>query len=198
MADTGAPWNIPYVTPTDNPRVFPAADEAQALAIAAGLSSASKIVDVKSATITAVFSASVGAGASVDITGLSITHALAADTNKLLIIGDAVVSGTNGRNVGIGPAVGGTLIAGALGDAAGTRVQISSGTNVSVQQNNPISVGFSYLHSPGVTTSLTYTMRAIHIDTGTQTVFVGRGEGEFADARSSRGIATFTLIEVAA
>jgi hypothetical protein len=40
MPDTGAPWNIPYVEPADLVRDYPAADEAQALAIAAGLSSA--------------------------------------------------------------------------------------------------------------------------------------------------------------
>ena len=37
MADTGAPWNIPYVEPTDLVRDYPAADEAQALAVAGHL-----------------------------------------------------------------------------------------------------------------------------------------------------------------
>ena len=40
MADTGAPWNIPYVEPSDLVRDYPAADEAQANAIAAALSAA--------------------------------------------------------------------------------------------------------------------------------------------------------------
>lgn len=40
MADTGAPWNIPYIEPSDIVRDYPAADEAQALAIAAALSGA--------------------------------------------------------------------------------------------------------------------------------------------------------------
>ena len=40
MADTGAPHFIPYVEPTDLVREYPAADEAQALAGAAGLTAA--------------------------------------------------------------------------------------------------------------------------------------------------------------
>jgi hypothetical protein len=44
MADTGAPWNIPYATPTDLVRGYPAVDEAQALAVASGLTSAFQLV----------------------------------------------------------------------------------------------------------------------------------------------------------
>jgi hypothetical protein len=40
MPDTGPPWNIPYVEPTDNPRVYPAASEDLAEAIADGLDAA--------------------------------------------------------------------------------------------------------------------------------------------------------------
>ena len=46
MANTGAPWNIPYVEPTDLVRDYPAADEAQALAVAAGLSAAGTVEQV--------------------------------------------------------------------------------------------------------------------------------------------------------
>jgi hypothetical protein len=44
MPDTGAPFNIPYVSPTSLVRDYPAADEAQALAIASGLTSALQLV----------------------------------------------------------------------------------------------------------------------------------------------------------
>ena len=50
MADTGAPWNIPFVEPTDLVRDYPAADEAQALAIAAGLTDAFVVNQVVTAT----------------------------------------------------------------------------------------------------------------------------------------------------
>ena len=50
MPDTGAPWNIPYVDDSDLVRDFPTADEAQALAIAAGLTSAAAIKQFKFAT----------------------------------------------------------------------------------------------------------------------------------------------------
>ena len=52
MADTGAPWNIPFVEPTDLVRDYPAADEAQALAVAAGLTAAAvgKVLQVVTAT----------------------------------------------------------------------------------------------------------------------------------------------------
>ena len=50
MADTGAPWNIPFVEPTDLVRDYPAADEAQALAVAAGLSAAGQVRQIVRAT----------------------------------------------------------------------------------------------------------------------------------------------------
>jgi hypothetical protein len=156
------------------------------------------VVSVKSATKTDVFTASVPAGASVDITGLTISHAASSPSNKILIIGDAMVSAVNGRNAGIGPGVNGSLVSDAIGEAAGTRARVSSSSNDQVRQNNAVAVGFNYLYSPGSTSSVTYSLRAIHVDTGTNTVFVNRGEDEFGDGRSARGASTLTIIEVAA
>ena len=83
MPDTGAPWNIPYVAPTDNPRVYPAADEAQALAIAAGLSSASLVKQVKQVITTTDFTTT--STSFVDLTGVSVTITPSDAANRILM-----------------------------------------------------------------------------------------------------------------
>ena len=83
MGNTGAPWNIPYVEPTDLVRDYPAADEAQALAVAAGLNEALGLVAVRQvvlATDTTNRSTTSGtyqdAGISVSITPKSATSSI--------------------------------------------------------------------------------------------------------------------------
>jgi hypothetical protein len=87
MADTGAPWNIPYVEPTDLVRQYPAADEAQALAIAAGLSAAgnpgigSNVVQTQTTTNFSTSSTSL-----TDFTNVEVTITPTSDTSLILVI----------------------------------------------------------------------------------------------------------------
>jgi len=91
MPDTGAPWNIPYVAPTDNPRVYPAADEAQALAIAAGLSAA--LIKVSQVQTTTNFSTS--STTNVDLTGVTVTVTPSAATSRFLLMFTANVESSS-------------------------------------------------------------------------------------------------------
>jgi hypothetical protein len=82
--NTGAPWNIPYVEPSDLVRDYPAADEAQALAIAAGLDAASVVVAVSQVmTVTNFTTASTGGA---DLTDVEVTVTPAAATNRFLMM----------------------------------------------------------------------------------------------------------------
>ena len=91
MADTGAPHFIPYVEPTDLVREYPAADEAQAFAVAAGLTAAGNAGIgsnvVTSQTTTAVTSTSTDYADA----GLSATITPSSDTSKILVIASVYI-----------------------------------------------------------------------------------------------------------
>ena len=93
MPDTGAPWNIPYVAPTDNPRVYPAADEAQALAVAAGLTDASRIKQVKQVITTANFTTS--STTMVDLTGVTVSLTPQNAANRVMLLFSVNFSSNN-------------------------------------------------------------------------------------------------------
>jgi hypothetical protein len=197
MPDTGAPWNIPYVEPADLVRDYPAADEAQALAIAAGLSAASVISQVVSTTKTDTFSASVAVGAlSGDVTGLTATITPATNTNKVLVIAQVVVSNSQG-NEGTFVTLyrGSTAIA--IGDADGSRQRVSAGgLDISTRAVTTATVVF--LDSPATTEATTYAVRISHTVNGTATVYVNRANTDADTSRTGRTVSTLAAIEVAA
>jgi hypothetical protein len=200
MADTGAPWNIPYVEPTDLVRQYPAADEAQALAVAAGLSAAGGLVAVKHVLFTATQSASVTAGSNVAVTNLSIAHTLADPTNKLIITAFLGAAGSSeGRApVGIAVADDGTLIN--IGDADGSRTRVTAGGRVSETGSGFIvtmpSITTVYTPTSDPSAEHTYTVRAININTSTRTLLINRYETNNDDAISPLAVSAMTLMEV--
>ena len=94
MADTGAPWNIPFVEPTDLVRDYPAADEAQALAVAAGLTAAGN-AGIGSNVVQSVLTTSITTSASspVDVSELDTSITLSSSDSKVLVILSIVVEG---------------------------------------------------------------------------------------------------------
>jgi hypothetical protein len=198
MPDTGAPWNIPYVDPTDLVRDYPQASEDLADAIADGLDAAGGLVALKHALFTGTQANSTASGANFAVTSLSITHTLADAANKLIISAYfGVASSTVGQgNVGIAVADDGTLIA--IGDADGVRTRVGSGGVSSVNQANYVvslpSVTFVY--EPGDTAAHTYTVRAINLRTATETLFINRSEADGNSANNTRGTSGFVIQEV--
>jgi hypothetical protein len=87
MPDTGAPWNIPYVDPTDLVRDYPQASEDLADAIADGLDAAgnagigSNVVQTYRITTFTTTSTSY-----VDITDFNVTITPSSNTSKVLLI----------------------------------------------------------------------------------------------------------------
>ena len=198
MADTGAPWNIPFVEPTDLVRDYPAADEAQALAVAAGLSAAGGLVAVKSAIFTGTQTASVTASGNLAVTDLEITHALADASNKLIIsafLGAAATSEGTGL-VGIAVHDGTDLIA--IGDTDGDRTRVTAGGLVgpdifSLTVTMP---SVTFVHTPNTTDSKTYTVRAINIRADTRTLFINRSEEDANTAFRPRAVSSLVIQEV--
>jgi len=157
------------------------------------------IIDVKSVTKTDTFSSSVAAGASADVTDLSITHSVAASGNKVLLIAQIGTSGTSGTNnvAAFAFAEDGNLLA--IGDASGTRTRVGTGqVGVVITQSQDFGgvQHLTFLHSP-TTGSKTYTIRAINPNTATRTLYVNRTNRTEDEASNVRTSSTLTLMEVA-
>jgi hypothetical protein len=197
VADTGSPWFIPFAEPTDLVRDWPDLSEDVADAVAAGLDAAGGLVAVKTVLKTDTFTASVASSANVAVTGLSIDHAVASATNRLVILAmfGLAANSSQRAQTGIAIADNGTLIG--IGDSALTRTRVAanqaeSGQAVFAVFNSHIHI----VHTPGDTATHTYTVRAINGVATTQTVYVNRTEDDVNDPNRSRGVSAITIMEV--
>jgi len=198
MPDTGAPWNIPYVEASDLVRDYPAASLALGTAIAAGLTAAGGLVEVKTVLKTDTFSASVAAGANAAVTDLSITHTLANAANKLILMAffGAAASSATVDEAGIAIADGGTLIG--VGATAGSRTSVGAGGQVSTADSN-LTVTMPHVHvvyTPGDTAAHTYTVNVVNISASSRTLYVNRSQSDADAATSPRAASVLTLMEV--
>ena len=199
MADTGAPHFIPYVEPTDLVREYPAADEAQAFAVAAGLTAAGNAgigSNVVQTVRTDTFSASLAAGGEVSGDAIAATITPSSDTAKVLVIvqfSGSVNSDTQSLHGLLYKA--GSVTA-YLGDAAGSRQRISVIANTAAQAGG--SGVIVYLDSPETTSATTYSLRLSHNSGSTQTVFLNRSNSDVDNAFFGRAASSITAIEVAA
>jgi len=155
------------------------------------------IIAVKYAEFTGTQSASVASGGNVAITDLSISHAMAKSTNKLLVLGQAgsVANSDGYGNVGIAIAAGGTLLT--VGTSVGSRIAVSAG-GLNAAPTNYITPSRTIViqYSPSSTSSITYTLNAINIRNATSTVYINRTETAIDSAVYARAASTLTLIEL--
>ena len=198
MADTGAPWNLPYPLPTDLVRDGAQAIEDLAEATADGLSAAGGLVAVKSAIFTGTQEESVAASANFVVTDLEITHALADASNKLIIsafLGSA--GNTDGRGpVGIAVHDGTELIA--IGDAEASRTRVTAGGFITTTSSNSVVTmpSMTIVHTPNTTDSKTYTVRAINIRAETRTLYINRSVADGTSASNQRTVSSLVIQEV--
>ena len=157
------------------------------------------IVAVKSAVFTGTQTNSTASSGSFDITDLTITHAVSSASNRVLLVGNVGQMASNLNTVQCGIAFhDGTNFLG-IGDAGGSRTLVGSGMiNGSSSASNTGSFSVSFLHTPGSTSSITYTLRGINASTGTQTLSINRSTGDTNSAFEMRAASTLTLMEVAA
>jgi len=197
MPDTGPPWNIPYVEPTDLVRAYPQASEDLADAIADGLDAAGGLVAVKHALFTGAQTNSTAAGANFAVDDLTITHTLADAANKLIISAYLGLAGSSFQlaQVGLAVADNGTLVA--IGNSSGSRTRIGSGGRIGTGTDfATLSPSVTFVYLPGNTLSHTYTVRAINLETSTATVFVNRTEGDSSSANRGRASSALVIQEV--
>ena len=182
MPDTGAPWNIPYVAPADLIRDYPVADEAQALAIAAGLDEAIIALGPNVAHALKTTSFSTTSATFVDVTDLEVTITPSLTSSKVLVIANIGILSSDQNAAGYVSSVrvvrDSTVISTFGGHSAdSTR-----------QSNSPSIV---VLDAPNTTSPVTYKVQLVRGVGGN--AFVGR-TGSDSTARDT----SITAIEVAA
>jgi hypothetical protein len=158
------------------------------------------LVAVKSALFTGTKSTSVAAEGNVGITELAVTHAVAAASNRLLItvyIG-SIATTDFANTTGIAVSDGTNFLA--VGDAAGIRARVSTGGNPSVsgtQYDRIVShLSFGFVHTPGDTTSRTYTVHLFNLGNSGYTLHLNRRGDDADEARVERTASSLIVQEV--
>jgi hypothetical protein len=159
----------------------------------------SGVLQVKSvAKLDTQVSASIASGATVDITGLSVSITPTSSSNKVLLI--AQVNGvvtTNGLYVGFELVRDSTKIG--AGTNEGNRVGMTSSNGISfaAADYGNMATPITFLDSPSTTSATTYKVRIVNQSSTTRTVYVNRN---ITDANTLsdtfRTICTLTAMEV--
>ncbi len=200
MPDTGAPWNIPYVDPTDLVRDYPQASEDLADAIALGLSAAgnpgigSNVVQtVKTDTFSSTSSTY------EIVTGLTLNITPTTNTSRILVV--AMVPLASDSSSADGQAQVSVFREGTnllLPDSPGNRTATNHNLNFRGLDRGSqamLSHTFVFLDSPAVNTEITYDVRIKQAGAGR--IDVNRSDSDADNAANLRGVATLIAIEVA-
>jgi hypothetical protein len=133
-------------------------------------------------------------GSWTDFVGFTASITPSSTSNKILIH-VSISSGCSGANSPdslVRLKRGGSVVTGAIGDAAGSRTQGSFSLNTWRSSYELGSASFQYLDSPSSTSSLTY---GFDIKTG-DTGFINRTYADENGSGGERGISVITLMEI--
>jgi hypothetical protein len=197
MGSTGAPWNIPYAEPTNNPRVWPALSEDVADAVAAGLSAAGNAGIGDNVVQTVKTDTFVTSSATfADVTGLTATITPTSASSKVLIIAQVSCGLANNLSYGHFKLAGGNTSA-YVGDASGSRIRGVFG-GISVANVGGVQIGLiiQYLDSPASVAPVVYSVQARAGSSGS--AHVNRSAADSDTDNNTRGASSLTLIEVSA
>jgi hypothetical protein len=194
MPDTGAPWNIPYVDPTDLVRDYPQASEDLADAIADGLDAAGNPgigSNVVATTKTDEFTTT--STTFTAITGLTATITPSSNTSKVLVLVNLgyVDVNSNTRPAHVRLMRGATAIA--IGDASDTSIRTTMTWKTTINSGSP--GGIAFIDSPATDLAVTYSLE-VRTDSATPTVSINRSGSATGDL-DGRTVSSITLIEVA-
>jgi hypothetical protein len=194
MATTTPNYGWPVPTSTDYVKDGATAIEALGDAIDAtvfGLPTGS-ILQVVSVTKTDTYSTTSTTFA--DITGLTATITPSSTSSKILIFG-SVMLGSNPNDTApfVRFARAGTAIA--IGDAAGSRTQVTNGRLAPGTLNNNSTFATQFLDSPATTSSRVYSIQLASEGSGIP-VYVNRSASDSNSAAYTRGVSSITLMEV--
>jgi hypothetical protein len=194
MPDTGAPWNIPYVAPSDLVRDYPSDSEDLADAIADGLDAAGGLVAVETTTKTDTFTTSNSAYTTV--TGLSVTIT-PKNANNRLIVQASVAAAPSGTS-----AADRSRFLSIFRDGTNLAVPTSPGSRTptiylqrSLADLDMVTATFMFVVPATNISATTFDVRVAAPGTGDFNV----NRGSFTDTDNTfhgRGVSTLTVMEV--
>lgn len=194
MADTGAPWNLPYPLPTDLVRDGADAIKDLAEATADGLDAAGNagigpnVVSVVKSDVFETTSATF-----VPVTGLAATITPTSADSKVLVVVSVMSSTTSNALSTVFRVVRDSTAIG-LGDAAGSRVRATFRGMAAFGSTNTVVLE----DTPNTTDPVTYTVETGGYTSG-QTTRINREltDADNANLSNGRTASFITLIEVA-
>lgn len=184
-------------TPTTLPGTFVAGNVLTAAEMNA-LRGAFRILQVVSTTKDDTFSASVAAGASTAVTGLTATITPSSTDSKILVISTVVgaeSSGPYGYST-YSLTRDGTPIAQPA--SPGSRTPLTT-YNLGISGSTVLQSGTAvYLDSPASTSSLVYGVSLVNTSSTTETLYVNRADSDSDASTRRRTVSTITVMEVSA
>jgi len=132
-------------------------------------------------------------------TGLNVTITPSSNSNKIRLTGSAVVSmDVDNDSIGIVLFKGGSVVSGALGDAAGNRTPCMSMAMLASYGNECATMPFDFIDSPATTSATTYGIRILFFTGGSSssTVYMNRPQASDDQVYRPRSISTITAMEV--
>lgn len=157
-----------------------------------------KILQVVSTTRTDVFSESGVAEGSHTGAAISVTITPSATSSKIFVMASLNIGLNNDNEVSFSFFRGGSIITGAIGDAAGSRLRTGFGGKCEGISSTEGVSGF-YLDSPNTTSATTYDCRLSHgMNGGNGTMYLNRSHSDTDADQDSRFASTITVVEVAA
>ena len=131
---------------------------------------------------------------STDVFTVSITPSAA--TSKVLLYAIVGVGGPGGAGKQVGAAFSknSTIIAGATGDAAGSRTRVTAKGGA---DGSLVTLPMLYVDSPATTSAVTYGVQVTNLgDSDPRTVYINRHETDTDAAATGRGISFIVAIEI--
>tara|TARA_Y100000361_G_scaffold62976_1_gene55366 strand:+ start:345 stop:1019 length:675 start_codon:yes stop_codon:yes gene_type:complete len=165
-----------------------------------------KILQVIQTVKTDTYSESFASNASSASCGLDLNITPSATTSKIFIMAQANVSNSDAIDTTCGIILfrGGSELTGAIGDAAGSREQLSSQSYTPYTSGQGsgykvVAIPFHYLDSPNSTSQQTYSIRLRYNTTSSsETVYLNRTKDDDNAYYRDRSVSTITAFEVAA
>lgn len=157
-----------------------------------------KVLQVQSTTRTDTFSESSVAEGSHTGAAISVTITPSATSSKIFVMASLNIGLNNDNEVSFAFFRGGSILTGAIGDAAGSRTRTGFGGKCESTSATEGVSGF-YLDSPNTTSATTYDCRLSHgMNGGNGTMYLNRSHSDTNADQDSRFASTITVVEVAA
>ena len=198
MPDTGAPWNIPYVDPTDLVRDYPQASEDLADAIADGLDAAGTLKQIIS--IQKTDTEAIAASSYTAISGFSLAITPSSTDSKIILLYTVpMIMDISANRIGMANLFRDSTqllgVTGAGGEAAAGYADDTRGEPADERIIKFRVFSGHVVDEPNTTSEVTYTVQVCRPD-ATGSIFINRTISGGHTSLQARGRASLTAVEV--